>query len=60
MNNQKLLKLHQRYGHLGYNNLKLLNNTDMVNGLNFDSNEPVDRKQATPWTFSQESKEYHN
>ena len=42
-NNQEPLKLwHQRYGHMGYNNLKLLNDTDMVNGLNFDSKGVVD------------------
>ena len=34
---------HQRYGHLGYDNLKLLNNREMVNGLNFDSKRDIDR-----------------
>ena len=43
--NHKPLELwHQRYGHVWYNNLKLLNNTGMVYGLNFDSKEAVDRK----------------
>lgn len=34
---------HQRYGHLGYDNLKLLNDKEMVNGLNIDTKEAVDR-----------------
>ena len=43
-NNQEPLELWpQRYGYLGYDNLKLLNNTDMVNGLNFDSKKAVDQ-----------------
>ena len=43
VNNPEPLELwHQPYGHLGYDNLKLLYNTDMMNGLNFDSKEAVD------------------
>ena len=43
-NNQKPLELlHQQYCHLGYDNLKFLNNIDIVTGLNFDSMEAVDR-----------------
>ena len=42
--NQEQLELwHQRYGHLGYDNLRLLNNKEMVNGLNIDTKEVVDR-----------------
>eukprot|EP00111_Clytia_hemisphaerica_P023199 TCONS_00068237-protein len=34
---------HQRYDHLGYDNLKLLNKKEMVNGLDFDLKETVNR-----------------
>ena len=39
---QEPLKVwYQRYDHLGYNNLKLTNNTDMVNGVNLDFKKTV-------------------
>ena len=42
--NQDSIELwHQRYGHLGYDNLKLLNDKEMVDGLNIDTKEAVDR-----------------
>eukprot|EP00794_Sanderia_malayensis_P008304 gene8304-biopygen6716 len=41
--NEKPELWHQRYGHLGYDNLKQLNRKKMVNGLNFDIKEATDR-----------------
>ena len=35
---------HYRYGHLGYDNLKLLHNKSMVDGLSWKPNEQTDRK----------------
>ena len=34
---------HQRYGHLGYDNLKLLTKKELVNGMVFDAKENIDR-----------------
>ena len=42
--NEKSLSLwHCRYGHLGYDNLKLLHEKSMVDGLNLNSKDQVDR-----------------
>ena len=39
---QKSLKLwHERFGHLNFSNLKLLDQQDLVDGLKFDTNEEV-------------------
>ena len=42
-NDEKAL-WHYRYGHLGYDNLKLLHNKSMVDGLSWKPNEQTDRK----------------
>ena len=38
-----ILLWHLRYGHLGYDNIKLLNNKSMVEGLNFSVKEEFNR-----------------
>ena len=37
--NDSLLLWHLRYGHLGYDNLKLLNDKSMVNGMSVNAKE---------------------
>ena len=43
---------HKRYGHLRYDNLKLLNDKEMMDGLNIDTKEAVDRRLCNGETAS--------
>ena len=43
-NDASLSLWHYRYGHLGYDNVKMLYNKSMVNGMNVNSQEEIDRK----------------
>ena len=42
VNENSLQLWHERFGHLGFKNLKILNNQQLVDGLNFNSSEEID------------------